>query len=1092
MSVRAAHALPSSHYFLEPVASGWNILRRMLLAGGRLRRIRCARPRHTRAASGFIFLISLVSISADAGDTIHFHVARQRADRALIEFAKQAGTSVLFPYDEVSRLTANPLQGEFTIDDGLARLLAGTGLSGRVDSSGSQLTVQFDASSTGAEGTRRRRGFLAVLRAIFSAQGGSPPAANSNQTAQIDAADESSTALPMMIVTGSRIRANGNTQPTPVTIITKTELTRFTPKGVADALTELPSMSGSVSRRQSGPGAMVGHTYLNLRGLGIARNLVLVDGRRVVEATADGAVDINMIPQLLVKRVEVVTGGASAAYGSDAVAGVTNFILDTDFTGFKGTVSYGMTRYSDDRTRRASFALGRAFLDDRLHVIGSLDWTHSDGAHGWAVGGPDRAWNRAGRYLINNPDVTASNPKSPNNPRLIVGENVTKPYASLGGVILDGPLRGTRFLSDGSTAPFQYGTHLTRGFMEGGDGATSSGGWDLESPLNARVGFVHMDFDLSGRTTLYAEALYAASHASLRAGPSHGYGPDAYTIFRDNAYLPAVLRDRMIAGNIGSFPLGRWNLDFGAYTKTVEDQTRRIVLGAKGSLGRHWDWNVYYEYGRNEDDYYGRNDPILENLYRAVDAVVDPVSKQIVCRSSLTAPGNGCVPLNLFGEGAPSRAALQYVLGTPTPFSTVTQQVISGDVQGQLASTGAGPVGVAFGLTHRREALVQTVDPLSTAFLTGTGINGFPASYVGTQGGYFLGNAHPADGAYHVSEVYGETVVPLLSEASGGRLDLNAAVRLTKYSTAGNVDTWKLGVAYAPVESLRLRATVSSDIRAPSVGELFMSQPQTRSTVFDTATDGSAANPIVVNPANPNLREEDARTVTYGLVYTPKSLAGFSAALDIYRIKIDNAIGRLESQRTVDLCAQGDMAICALITRAFNGEISAIATPSLNLDELETRGVDVELNYAAAMPLGRLTFRMLANYVDRFTIKSKASPTFDATDANPLRLHLMASYGLGKFELSLRERLIGAREIDARYTSSDLAKNHVGRQWYTDLTLGYHPRGAARGLDVFVTVENLFDRDPPTGIANANSPTGTSTMYDTLGRYFTAGARFNF
>lgn len=1035
-----------------------------------------------RAKHGLLFLISLYSFPAYAADTMSFHINQQRADKALIEFAQQAGTSVLFPYDRIRNRNANAVVGEFTVNEGLDRLLAGTGLIGTVDSSGTQLTVQLDEA-------KPARGVFAALVAMLSARSANPQDPDQPEQA---GADEATTPLPAVIVTGTRVRATDNIQPTPVTVITRTELHRFTPKGIADALTELPIMSGSLSRRQSGAGAVIGHTYLNLRRLGIARNLVLVDGRRVVEATADGAVDINMIPQLLVKRVEVVTGGASAAYGSDAVAGVTNFILDTRFTGFKATVSHGLTRYSDDHTRRASFALGHGFLDDRLRLIGSLDWTDSDGAHGWAVGGPNRSWNRAGRYLISNPNVTPSNPESPTNPRLLVGENVTKPYASPGGVITDGPLRGLQFLPDGSVAPFQYGANLTRGFMEGGDGATSSGGWDLESPLNARVGFVHMDFDLSDRAMLYAEALYASSYASLRAGPSHGYGPDAYIIFQDNAYLPEALRNRMIASNIASFPLGRWNLDFGTYTKTVKDETRRVVLGAKGRLGQTWDWNFYYEHGQNEDDYYGRNDPISENLYRAADAVIDPVSHRIICRSTLTDPGNGCVPINLLGDGGPSTAALQYVLGTPMPFSTVTQEVISGDIQGQPASTWAGPIGAAFGLTHRREALLQTVDPVSAVVMTGAGINGFPASYVGTQGGFFLGNAHPADGTYDVSEVYAETVIPLLRGGPHRRLDLNAALRLTDYSTAGNVDTWKLGLTYMPAQSVQLRATVSSDIRAPSVGELFLSEPQTRTTVLDTMTDGSSANPLQLKPANPGLRMEGARTITYGVVYSPKWIPDFNATVDIYSININNAIGRLEPQRTVDLCAQGDTDICALITRAPNGEMSTISTPRLNLDRLETRGIDLELNYSPVVPIGRLSFRVLANYIHTFTTRSKASPTVDGADMNPDRVHVMANYGIGKFDLSLRERMIGERQVDALYTPFDLARNRVDPQWYTDLTLGYRPRGAARGLGVFLTVQNLFDRDPPTGFATPNSPTGTNNMYDTLGRYFTAGAQFGF
>lgn len=909
-----------------------------------------------------------------------------------------------------------------------------------------------------------------------------------------------------IVVTGSRVISNGNAQPTPVTVVSSEGLSVAAPKGIAEALLQVPSFTGSNSRSAGGAAANAGHTYLNLRGLGTARNLVLLDGRRFVSTSDGGAADINLFPQLLLRRVEIVTGGASAAYGSDAVAGVTNFILDTRLRGVKGMFSRGVTRYGDGETLRASLAAGASFAGDRGHIVGSFDFTDGDGVAGFAVGGPIRPWQRASRFLITNPAVTAANRASPSNPTLIVGNDVRLSNASYGGLITAGPLAGTQFLPGGVSAPFRYGANRGAGFMEGGDGATSAGGGNLETPINSKIGFLHADFEITPTFTVYAEATYARTNVYNYNGPTYAFNATAYTIYNDNAYLPANIRTLMAApGNgqaaITSFTLSRWNLDFGAYRKHVLTETNRQVIGANGKIGEGWAWDIYYQRGRNKGTFEGLNGQINANLYNAVDAVVNPANGQIVCRTTLTNPINGCVPINLFGQGSPTAAALDYIRGTPTAIQNVEQDVVAGNLRGTLFQTWAGDVNVAIGAEHRREGLRQVVDALSVQTVTDPGVRGFPRSLIGTQGAYFLGSSNQVDGSYTVNEVFAEAVVPLARDVPFAKsLELNAAGRLTRYSNVGEATTWKVGLSYAPADLVRFRATASRDIRAPNVGELYLAQAQTIATVLDPFNNNAAAAVTIQLPGNPGLRPERAQTYAVGAVLTPGFAPNFSASVDYYQIKIKDAIGRLTNQQTVDQCFKGNASLCALISRLPSGAINILQTPNLNLAELKTRGVDFEINYSVGLgtlPVageGRLTLRGLGTYVAENSTTTQGSAPIDRARSTPFQMTWSANLDTTHFGLFVQERLIGARAIDVTYGPSNLAYNRIPPVWYTDLTLTYKLPGVGKGAQAFLTANNLFDHDPPTAVVTATvqgTPTINST-YDLLGRYVTAGVRIAF
>ncbi len=347
---------------------------------------------------------------------------------------------------------------------------------------------------------------------------------------------------------------------------------------------------------------------------------------------------------------------------------------------------------------------------------------------------------------------------------------------------------------------------------------------------------------------------------------------------------------------------------------------------------------------------------------------------RIICRSTLVNPGNGCVPLNLFGSGAPSPAARAWVLGTTTGDQAVAQDVFNVSVSGKPWQLRAGEMSVAFGAGYRRESSNMIVDPISTSTRRSTGdYKGFPAAIEGLIGGWERTNLQPIRGEYDLNELFAETFVPLLKDAPGAQsFDLSLAARLTDYSTSGNVTTWKVGLTYEPVSSIRLRGTASRDIRAANIAELFSGPSLGQGNLIDPFQPVDSPNrlPLVYTrpQGNPDLTPEKADTRTIGVVVQPTFLEGLSASLDFYRIEIKDVIGTLSGQVIVDECFRGAVSLCPLLTRdPGTGVLTAVDAPYLNLSLRRMRGYDFELAYQQPLGRGSLTLRGLASYVDSLT-----------------------------------------------------------------------------------------------------------------------------
>ena len=934
-----------------------------------------------------------------------------------------------------------------------------------------------------------------------------------------------------VVVSGSRLVTNGAQAPTPVTVVSADQLQVAAPRNVVDGLLQLPAFRGSVSvqNQSTGTTSSNGADYLNLRGLGPQRTLVLLDGRRVVPASSAGSVDAAQMPEALIQRVDVVTGGASAAYGSDAVAGVVNFVLNTKFEGVKADAHAGISQYGDNFNYKVSVTGGISLLEDRLHLVGSILDYKSNGVSL----AQSRPWTGTGHAVgaISNPVAFNKNlPYGPTNTGLLV---VPQPYtsvAALGGLItgttsvpatpVNNTLVGTAFDPNGQPVAFNYGTLKSSTQMSGGDGYNPNLLLTLQPSQRRSQIFTHATYDFSENFSAYFQVMGSQNHIRYNSLPTFELSSTNFTILRDNAYIPQNIKNYLAspAGqNITSFTVGRVSPDFDIPHMDAITNNGLVTIGFDGKVpSSSWTYHGYGQMGRAYGSYKTQNDPISDNLYRASDAVVNPANGQIVCRQTLSNPAAtpisnpvGCQPLNIFGVGNASAAALKYITGTAVQTVRVAEDVAELSASGELFDIQGGAVSLAVGGSYRREAFTQVTDAQSQEIRTGAGIGAaFPAGLVNTLGGFERTNPQPTRGTYNVKEVFAEVEVPILKDVPMARsLTFNTAGRYVDYSTSGGVEPWKLGLVYEPTDGLRIRASRSADIRAANLGELYQGSSQGTSSVTDPANGNAPVNVITGAIGNPGLVPESANTSTIGVVVTPDSLfggalPGLEFSIDYYQINISKAISTLTAQQELNFCANGSQQQCAFITRNPNGTLSRVALPFFNAAARQTKGVDFEASYS--IPLdnvafgesGNLTFRSLVNYIGQFTTQVQgAAPIQLAGDIGNSTPKWMGNFGanlsVGPVSWFVQERWISGGKYDnTNNNGSGIYPNNIGSAFYTDTTITYDVLDS--GASVFFSINNLFDRDPPPtpSFLIAGSNYSNRTLYDMIGRQFTLGVRY--
>lgn len=914
-----------------------------------------------------------------------------------------------------------------------------------------------------------------------------------------------------IIVTGSRIANSGFAAPTPVTIVGQEDLQRQGSSNIADLLNTLPAF-----RPQSTPATVgifssnAGANLADLRGLGANRTLVLVDGRRFVASTVagggfspSGTVDLNMIPTVLLSRSEVVTGGASAAYGSDAVAGVVNLILDKDLQGLRGSAQYGISDRGDNEEYFLTLAGGASFADGRGHAILGLEYSDNQGVGDCYT----RTWCAASYNTISNPT-----PQTNGLARQVLLRDSRPSTSSFGGLITSGVLRGTEFGPDGNFFAHDYGTFFgtppafaNGGIFQAGGGADPVNGFYNNYPLVAPVerfsSLAHVKFDFSDALQLFAEGSYGKVSSSTFGAASRNLGN--ITIQRDNAFLPAALRTQLVAANQTSFSFGRIADDIGPPVASVTRETYRGVVGLAGNFGGSFKWDAYYQYGRTDYAQDTTNTQITDNFARAVDAVDQGLFQNgvangnIVCRSTLTTPTNplvaGCKPLNLFGQNRFDPAAVAYAYGTASQLTALTQHVAALNVQSDLFELPGGAFSLAAGAEYRVEKANGTADPISSAlrFLTspGQGISG---------------------PAIKVKEGYIEAAAPILKDVPFFySLSLNGAVRVTDYSTSGSVTSWKVGGVWEPAQFLRLRATRSRDIRAPNFFELYAPASTSFQFLTDPRNSGSFLTSVVLG-GNNALKPEVADTFTVGAVLLPTR--GVRLAVDYYNIELDGAISTLGGQIIVNRCEAGATEFCGLIARDGAGLLTSVRNVNLNLNTLKTRGIDAEASWETQVGGVDFSVRALGTYVfDLITTDATGTsvdragmnggpvsqpsglPTFTGSttftlSSSPLTGSMQVRY--------ISEGLFNTTQIgphQAGYSPTlpnSISDNYVSDEFRLNFNIQYDiiDQGKTK-VQLFGVINNLLNEDPPNDLPSSFGVTNP-VLYDVIGRSYKLGVRF--
>ncbi|MEO8541839.1 MAG: TonB-dependent receptor, partial [bacterium] len=750
-------------------------------------------------------------------------------------------------------------------------------------------------------------------------------------------------------ITGSRIVARpGYASPTPLTVLSTEDLLGNSANSdVKDSLQELPVFAGGGYSTTYGAGVpsfnSAGVSSIEMRNLGITRTLVLLDGMRSVGSLANGLVDVDTFPQQLVKRVEVVTGGASAVYGSDAVAGVTNFILDHDFTGVKGEISAGETTYADGRNGKVSLAGGFNFAEGRGHVLLSAETTNQDGVTGAA-----RDWNWTTHEYIVNPAYAAGNGA----PQYITSDTAFLATATKGGLIAYGPLTGVAFGQGGTPYKFNYGTHVAGDvFMAGGDAASTltSDAYSLLPDQRRRNLFGRVSYSLTDHLNVFVEVGHATNWTEGISFPHYlvATSPTAGLLVQSgNPFIPASVQARMTALNLASFRVGTMAYDLPWVTAETDRTTNRYIGGATGDFdlfSTNWKWNVYANIGRTTGNTYTHNARNIANFNLALDAVRDPATGAIVCRSTLTNLNNGCVPFNAMGTGVNSQAALNYVLGTANDYQSVSEDDYGASVTGDVFEGWAGPISLALSAEHRKESAEDFPDPISLV------------------AGWHSGNHQHLKASTQVSEAAIETLVPLLRDKPFVETwDLSAAYRYTDYKISGKANTWKFGTTWTPVSSVRFRGTYSRDIRAPNISDLFQAQNYGLGAVINPwSNQSNVINRVQLG--SPGLVPEVATTQTVGVVLQPTFAPGLGLSIDYYDTEVKDAIALVSANSVPGLCFQnmqrGSSELCDWITwdpsagapYSTTGVITQARQGNFNLASQKVRGVDVEASYRIAL-----------------------------------------------------------------------------------------------------------------------------------------------
>lgn len=945
---------------------------------------------------------------------------------------------------------------------------------------------------------------FAVALALVSA-----PAFAQDAAPQAGAASEAEPSV--IIVTGSRISRPDLESSVPQSLIGQEQIGQIGAANIQDVLAELPAVGQNISRTSSNFSTTGnGQATVNLRNLGSARTLVLVNGRRFVPGLpGTSIVDLNTIPTDLIKRVDVITGGASAVYGSEAIAGVVNFVLDDKFEGVRVRAQGNISDKGDAGRRLVSLTAGTSFAGGAGHIVINGQYDKDDGL---------RSANRSfsERDIPNRSSFAAQGLFSP-----------------------DGS-----FAPGAGTFTFDQNNNLKNYTSANVDGYNRAADRFLAVPVERYLATALANYEFSDRVTAFTELSYAKSKSRNRLEPQAvAYTDLAYadgTAFDGipitNPFIPTAIVNAMNTDGVTVLPFRRRSNDVFDRSNKNDRSTWRAMGGLRGTFGSSFNWDVTYSHGETKD--FTRSGTVFAPQYaNSLTAVAGPNGP--VCAINADAdPSNNdpaCVPINIFGRNTVSPAAAAYVTNNgqqSTYTARVKQDVAAANISGNLFSLfGSSPIAFAAGAEYRRE---QSTEDFDTA----------------TNLGLTLGNQlSDTRGSFNVKEIYGEISAPIIEDRPFFHfLGIEAAARYADYSTVGGVWSWKFGGQWAPVRDLRFRAVYSEATRAPNISELFSAQSETFPAVIDPCDqkegggDTAAisltrdqlppaclANPAISAAANTgggftyttaqiqtingftggnrNLQQEMARTLTVGGVFSPRYLPGFSLTVDYYRIKVEDAIGIIGQQTSLDECLNGSGAalFCDNIIRGTSGRVDTINALNLNTGAYKVEGIDTQVNYNLGLS-SNASIGTIVRWTHLLTQSQQSFP------GGPIQneLRQLDCYSCGRLGTGFRDRVNASTTLNwdnisinwrVNYMSSvvdDITSANAiptGSVWYHDaqLRIGIDK---AKTFEFYLGVDNIFDRTPPLyGDTNPVTFPGTRTTantFDVFGRMVYAGVDFRF
>ena len=939
--------------------------------------------------------------------------------------------------------------------------------------------------------TRRRSASFISLVPLFVA-----PAA----AAQDDRADAG---LEEIIVTGSRIQQRLEDAPVAVVVLSREDIDRASQDAIGKVLQQLPANTGSPVNTNVNNGGD-GSVRVDLRGLGAARSLVLVNGRRFVYGGVGGdtSVDVNMVPASMLERVEVMGVGSSTIYGSDAIGGVVNFVTRDDFDGLEVGATHTLTDQGDGDISNAHFAAGKTF--SRGYVTLGGEWVDQQ-----EVFQDARGYSTDTEYLRADGSVgTSGSFFTPQGVFTVPAGNVL------------GLSQGQYTRITGSGPPTT--AEDFRRFVNPDDLFNFAPDNYLQTPSERKYLWLLAGADLNERVSLFVEGLFHQRESSQRLAPS---------VFR-SAQSGATLANgrRGIPADNYYNPFG---IDLPAVARRFEEQgsrgfsqdvdTQRYVAGLRGPLGGTWSWELSASYGRNETTVRTEGDFRVDKLRLAVGPSGLDASGRVVCGKRDPATGivpaanviAGCVPLDLFGgqgadgRGTITREQLDYVTLPMTDEGYNEQQVYELLFRGDWGAIQGRPVRWAAGATHRVESAGNALDPAKVDGLTG---GGQLTSL--TEGGDFTAD-----------ELYAETVVPLLADLPAVEtLNVTAGVRYSDFSTFGSVTTWQGGLLYRPQAQLTLRAGYGQVFRAPPITNLYESNltegtlaedpcgndptPEQQVNCAAAGVPGGSyvqpafeSLPVIVG-GNRDLQPEEGDSLSAGLTFAPSAVPGLSLSLDWWRTELDDLITLApDPGLLLQACADdGAAEACRRVERFADGSIELIDARHFNAASVSVEGYDFDLSYSRGLGAGTLSARIMSTYLARRDLQAFAES--DVVDTAGLRYFFdsfpewrglgFVGYAAGPWSASWQVQYVGEIEEcdESEFLPPDAFRGcrTIEDVWYHDVRFAYQ---IGWGVGVALGVTNLTDESPPRVNFSAAANTDPA-IYRLLGRTYFASLSYRF